>query len=278
MQGTIAQIVALTLHGNAFLQKRQPADASALQATNTTFRFCEWVKFSDAISAASPRQEIPYASDLQAWFERLSSENISAIRMTYGPSQGNALGTPDRTLVGFVGGGGEWRIQTHRPDGTDLWHPRWQVGDKNRTDRKIWHVSYVRVFHSPETVWNQGEDLAHLKTELRQVLLDITQFSREQHFDSFTKCFESALTRLDSETPLNGLYHEDLAPARFLSLNAGQLLGAAEDAWVFGGMGSWNDIYFEEAQKPRYDDLSEKLYRLLNRAIVAAANSPATST
>ena len=276
MQGTIAQIVALTAHGNAILQKRSAAEGS-LQTKNSTFRFCEWVKFTDAPSVASTHKELAYAPDVKGWFERLHSEGVCAIRMSYGSSQGNSMGVPDRALVGFVGGGGKWRIQTCHRDGTDAWDPHWHVGDKDRADKKIWRVSYARVSQSNETGWNQGEDLAHLKNELRQVLLDIAQLSREQQLDSFTGCFESAITRLDSETPLNGLFHDDLAPANFLALDAYQLLGSAEAAWVFGGMGSWNDVYFQKMQKARYDDLSERLYRLLNRAIVAAANSHAAS-
>jgi hypothetical protein len=273
MQGTIAQLVALTIHGNAILQKRQTAERSNLQATNTTFQFCEWVKFTDALPAKSLPELLPYALDVQTWFERLSSEGAYAIRMSYGPSQTNSTNAPDRSLVAFVGGGGEWRIQTYRPESTDVWRSNWQVGDRTRTDKKIWRVSYVRVFTSPETQWPQGEDLELLKSELKTLLVDIAQFSREQHFDSFTACFESALACLDSETPLQGVYHKDLAPSGFLSLTANQLLCSAQAAWVFGGMGSWNDVYFEDTHKARYNDLSEKLYRLLNRAIVAVANS-----
>ncbi len=45
---------------------------------------------------------------------------------------------------------------------------------------------------------------------------------------------------------------------------------------VFGGMGSWNDIGFEGDDQVLYDRLSEDLYRLLNVAIVAAANASAS--
>ena len=45
-------------------------------------------------------------------------------------------------------------------------------------------------------------------------------------------------------------------------LPAAQLLGAAQSAWVFGGMGSWNDLGFEGEDQALYDRLSEELYRL----------------
>jgi hypothetical protein len=54
---------------------------------------------------------------------------------------------------------------------------------------------------------------------------------------------------------------------------ATQLLGAAQAAWIFGAMGSWNDLGFEGDDQVLYERLSEDLYQLLNAAIVAAANA-----
>ena len=42
--------------------------------------------------------------------------------------------------------------------------------------------------------------------------------------------------------------------------------------------GSWNDQNFGAGTQPRYEELSEKLYQLLNRAIVMAANSSSYGT
>jgi hypothetical protein len=52
-----------------------------------------------------------------------------------------------------------------------------------------------------------------------------------------------------------------------------QLLGAAETAWVFGGMGSWNDMGFHGETQTHYEEVSEELYKLVNKVIVASANS-----
>jgi hypothetical protein len=108
---------------------------------------------------------------------------------------------------------------------------------------------------------------------MKQDLQEIAEFSRSQNLDWFTKAFESGLYRLESPTPFENLYHKDIAPPEFLSLSATQLLGAVEAAWVFGGMGSWNDQGFEGQAQSVYEEVSEKLYRLFNRVIVAATNS-----
>src|SRR6266481_1252129 len=85
--------------------------------------------------------------------------------------------------------------------------------------------------------------------------------------DWFTAAFESGIARRQSNTPMEGLYHQDIAPPDFLCPSANQLLGSVDAAWVFGAMGSWHDQGFEGENQTRYEELSERLFRLLNKAI-----------
>jgi hypothetical protein len=217
------------------------------------------------------KQEGVYAADPHNWFERLKKEGVSALRMSYGPSAGNKIA--DRMLVGLVGGGGKWLIEARAPEHSDFWESRWLVGNKNSADKRIWRVSYIRIATSTPSYRDYPENLERLKDEMRENLLAIAQFSRSQNLDWFTKAFESGLSRLDSRTPFEGLYHKDIVPVDFLPLAAEQLLGSAEPAWVFGGIGSWNDQGFEGQTQEHYEHLSENLCKLLNRVIVAATNS-----
>ena len=52
-----------------------------------------------------------------------------------------------------------------------------------------------------------------------------------------------------------------------------RLLDPVAVTWVFGAMGSWNDIGVEDALKARYDATSEVLFQALSRAVCVAANS-----
>ncbi len=47
----------------------------------------------------------------------------------------------------------------------------------------------------------------------------------------------------------------------------------AQKAWVFGGMGSWNDLWFEGEAQGEYDRVSDRLFQTVNEAIRAAANT-----
>jgi len=271
MQGTIAQIVALTAHGNSILQGAPNARSLEFQTLNSTFKFCESVQFSDRTSGLLKRKESVYATDTHNWLERLRKEGVYALRMSYGPSK--RMKIADRMLVGFVGGGGKWLIETLGPEHSHFWESRWLVGNRDRADKKIWRVTYIRIATSRPSCPEDFEHLEGLKDEMRGNLREMAEFSRSQNLDWFTKAFESGLSRLESSRPFEGLYHTDIAPVDFLPLSADQLLGSAEAAWVFGGMGSWNDQCFEGQTKERYEHLSENLYKLLNRVIVAAANS-----
>jgi hypothetical protein len=105
------------------------------------------------------------------------------------------------------------------------------------------------------------------------VLSRIAAFATRQRLESFAKAFRAAQDVLLSDEPLSKAYHPDLAPASGISLEAKQLLGAAQVAWVFGGMGSWNDLGFEGQDQQEYSKLSDDLFSLLNQVICGAANS-----
>jgi hypothetical protein len=273
MQGTIAQTVALTVYGNSILQSGSESDSLQFQRHNNVFSFCEFVKFVDVVPGSSPRKETVYAASPHEWFERLRKERVSGLRMTYGASGGNKIAT-DRVLVAFVGGGGKWLIEACGPQASDYWVPRWQLGERGRKDKRIWRVSYIRVLTGARpTRGEPADDLSQLKVELKKCLEEIAEFSRSHKLDPFTKLFESSMARLESPAPLEGLYHEGFVPPGFLPLRATQLLGSADAAWVFGGMGSWNDQSFQGETQAQYERVSEALYQILNQVIAAAANS-----
>jgi len=110
---------------------------------------------------------------------------------------------------------------------------------------------------------------------LSENLQAIGGFAGRQKMDGFAKAFEAGLTALSSTEP--GAGGHELTPDSALPPPAAQLLNAVQAAWVFGGMGSWNDVGFEGDDQRVYEQLSEDLYQLLNAAIIAAANASAPS-
>jgi hypothetical protein len=131
-------------------------------------------------------------------------------------------------------------------------------------------VTYGRVAEAKTSI-SPGKALQELKKELRHALEEIYAFSLRCECSAFAKYFANALESLSVAAPLHG-YHKDLSVDGTLSTDAVVLLDACQTSWVFAGMGSWNDMFFEGDLGREYDRVSEKLFRLLTEIIPVAAN------
>jgi len=205
-----------------------------------------------------------------AWIDGLAKRGIEGLRLHQ-----RAQDVPhisDRMSSGFVGGGRLWRIEGIRKDSTsEFWLNKWEVGDRNSPERKIWRVTYGLVEVST-TVPMLLRSLDQITADLRRSLNEIREFSEANDCGSFTGLFSSALRALDEPDADIG-YHKDLFPPGTVAESAHSLLKASMSAWVFGGMGSWNDMGFEGETQKQYERVSDKLFELLNEAIEAAATS-----
>jgi hypothetical protein len=280
VQGTIAQIIALVTYGNAFLSGSPQREPSAFYSANSTFIFCEDVRFVDLKPTTTGWVESAYAADPSAWFTQLKRDGVYGLRIVHRPTGGHQLGdekVPDRMLVASVGGGGQWLIEAIKPNGSDFWEGRWEVGNREHKAKKIWRVTYGRDAKNQRTPDLPKMDILALKNQLAKNLEAIGAFARRQKMEEFAKAFDAGLAQLSSNDPLRGVYYSDLVPENTRPLAAAQLLGAAQAAWVFGGMGSWNDVGFDGEDQLLYERLSEDLYQLLNAAIVLAVNADTPS-
>jgi hypothetical protein len=172
-----------------------------------------------------------------------------------------------------VGGGGTWFIQSIYKRHCDLWYAYWEVGDQSDPDRKIWLVRYETVLQKQE-IRQQQFLLNALKEELEKVLTELESFAITNNENMWAGWFKKALTSLNSDKPYEGFYHLDMIVLKNYSLLAQQVLYGAANAWVFGGMGSWNDIAFAEKEtNDKYEQLSELLYDAMIKGLVGAINS-----
>jgi hypothetical protein len=276
VQGHITQIIALTTWGNAALKNPSASKADGFYPANSTFKYCEHVVFFDLQRDGDTLNTLEYAANPTAWFKRIKQDGAQSLRLSYAPTGARQMRqalVAERMFVGFVGGGGRWLIEVRGPASSDYWEDHWKVWERDHLDQKIWRVSYDRIARGSPSTQEAPVDFNDIKARLAENLRRISAFARSQKLDYFTKTFESALSRLSSDNPYAGLYHPDIAPAHALPSAADRLLAAAQEAWVFGGMGSWNDVGFSADGHEHYEDLSEQLYRLLIEAIVSAANA-----
>jgi hypothetical protein len=269
MNGPIAQIAALTCHANAFLRGKAVPE---FFPANSTCQFCDSVKFIGfSKSLFGKVQETAVAASPNSWFDHLKTERIIGVRLSRTPQHNPEIS--DRRSAAFVGGGGNWAMETIPLQGTSAtWVARWVVWNQNAPERRIWRVDYGRVSKGPPRKF-EPVNLDFATTRLRSALADVHSFSEKHDCEGFTACFARAKETLDSGGTKRHGYHKNLSPEGVVPESAAVLLDAVQSAWVFGGMGSWNDMGFAGAEQTEYDRVSEQLFRAVNEAIEAATNA-----
>lgn len=273
MNGPLVQFVALTCHANAFLRG---LTVPVFFPDNSTCQHCDWVKFFEVSkSIFGKSRERSVAETPNDWFEYLKKKGAIGVRLGCTPQ--NNAGISDRMTSAFVGGGGTWAMEARYRNGiSSIWLSRWTVWNQNAPERRIWRVDYGLVSKNTSST-PDDQDLDTVASCLRTALSQIQAFSEQHHCDGFTAYFSRAIETLDSRGRKCHGSHKDLIVEGTATNVAAYLLDACQSAWVFGGMGSWNDMSFEGNDQKEYDRVSDQLFKVLNKTIEAVANASCIS-
>lgn len=258
MQVSLIRNLALTAAGNGAIAGK---DVRFFWPKQNIFRFSKECVFLDAA-------HILIAADPNAWLTQVKT-SCRGLWLHYADSK---KWLDDRLTVGFVGGGPRWIIEAVRDGGSDLWEGGDSLGDRKASDGKIWNSGYMRI----ATGWSEPLPAQRPPRETMQALdstlAQIETFARDEKIDNFADNFRDARNFLKN-AHASGLDRDELLAFADFSVEAKQLWAAVGSAWVFGGMGSWNDMSFDGAKNELYDKLSAALFAQLNEAIAAVANS-----
>jgi len=265
MQLPILRSLALVAVGNAALAGR---DVSGFGPDDPMFKYTAALDFMVPGDNGALRR---VAAGPARWFEKLRARKCRGLRLHNAPmAQNQKLGhIEERMVVGFVGGGPRWLIETVDPEGSGVWEGFDRVGNKDAPDKKIWLSAYILIGEA-DTVESVDADVPAAAGALRSALLEIEPLAQKipgAPFAHFFATARAALDGKDSEPPPSFVRYAGLSP------EAGRLLQATGRAWVFGGMGSWNDMVVAPALTPRYHESSNALFAALQRAVLAIANS-----
>lgn len=262
VNGELAQVGALVAFGNAWINSSITTDdIDGFERTNSTFRFVRSLSF-EIESSAGNRE----ASSVRTWLEAARGQGIDQLSLIAGG------GTP----TAFVNQG-SWGVAGLAPKRSVTWWGTWTVNRAgiDPTDRQapIWDIRYRIISRAGKTEL-PSPDLARRSEALGAALEAARAFTvTEPALSNFDLLFTKALHLLDSRDPSID-YHPDLLPANGYSLDARRLVAAASGSWVFGGMGSWNDIGFSDPSLlDSYKQVSEDLYTSLIEAFRDGINS-----
>jgi hypothetical protein len=178
---------------------------------------------------------------------------------------------PDRELVAFAGAGDWFLLGTSRKRPPEVWRASWVIGEKEAGDRGIWEVEH-RGESVDAGIVPPRSDVSASKQRLTWALSSAEAFAHTQELRRWADWFTEArrLGATDGRPPSLS----DILPVRGFSKAARQLLAMAMRSWVFGGMGSWNDLAFtSRQQEEEYERVSAELYSAVLGALVAAVNS-----
>lgn len=138
---------------------------------------------------------------------------------------------------------------------------------------QIWEVTY-RLVPGISALRAPDVDLPAAAAELRGALEEARDFATRDHdLRTFAQVFAGALEVAADPDPVAPHHHDMLPPTGYPG-EARRLLATATSAWVFGGMGSWNDVgYDDEQSAAEHHHISARLYQAVLAAVCEAANS-----
>lgn len=194
----------------------------------------------------------------QAWYLGLRQRALEDVKLL------SPVTVNDRNLLGFSNGT-DIRITCFYQDGAvTYWRALWEFD----STQKGWHIEYREArCDSASCVRPCFEDHTDSFRAVLTEIQDLAERLDEPHFAD--NCFAQA-RRILTEGSQQKPFPIDL-PERNT-----RLFCAAMSAWVFGGMGSWNDSPPYEAHQKglgkEYERLSAELHRQIMLAVLFAVN------
>lgn len=267
MIGTLENMSALVAFGNAKL--KHPNEIFNLDSIGT-FIFNEWVRFS------ADKGQTFFADSANDYVNGLSSRGVLGLLLTYGDNSQLPSTISERISAGMVGGGKQYLIQEFTVSEVNYIVVQSALGDRDREDRRIWQDTYHLYYKIPrQLIAAEAPDLDWASNKLCLALENAINFCNKDSFlskSNWIEIFQKALF-ITQEKTIQIIIGKNDFPEIIFTNEQRRLFKAADTAWVFGGMGSWNDTGPEDQNLyEEYSKVSDQLYYAVNRAIVEAVN------
>ncbi len=263
MSQRLAMIVALVTYGNLFLQDRvNDFNIDRLVTDN-----CYSLDFVEPPIEGITGSSKVLASDANKWFKYLKDQDAKKLKLFFKTSE--QIDLPDHISTTFVGGGSHWFIEVQFDSTSDLYLSEWSPSDDIGIDRRKTH--YLRFNRDMTHIDDPSFSVSKSREKLSNVLHELIEFTGKfDYTKNWVDNFTNALSTLNEFEPPQS---DEFLPAGVYPKETHQLIQGVFASWVFGGMGSWNDLAFSGEDQERYTGLSADLYSTLCQAIVSGVNS-----
>jgi hypothetical protein len=261
LDGQLAQLAALVAHGNHWLAGERSEARSV--AAGSTFQYVNDVTF--ALTTGRFRQRTISSADPAAWLEGLADRKVASLWLDPRPILDGPL--PQHMAAAFANGAPS-SVLAHGPR-AERWVAVWTVGRPGATDNRIWDVRYLGW---PDRA-GLGEllDVETARTRLVAEVIGARDLAARFGWSDWARWFDEALASGESTVPV-ARWHDDVLPGS-AALTRRQLFALASGSYVFGGMGSWNDLAPTEPQdEAEYRLVTERVYSAVVDAVAASVN------
>jgi hypothetical protein len=267
MDGTVAFAIALVSYGNAHLENPVETNLLRIPSDRPTLKYILETDFRSNGHVFARRKGKKVAATIEEWFDFIHRKGAKRLWLVFGEEldsdQKEIMQQLESKLLG---------IQVDYPTDHEMWVPDWDTVVRAQRPR-IWQVS-VKGMGIPTSMASKPGDLNAVREDIRKGLEDAIVFAKKSATgEFFSSHFAEGLTALESASPAPP-YYPDMLPSRGYSILARQVIAGASYGWVFGGMGSWNDIWFsDDSLMPEYNRITETLRRSVKMGLREGVNS-----
>jgi len=208
---------------------------------------------------------------VEAWVERLADDGVDRLWFAVA-----GLGTDDRpadhltpAVAGFLGGVPVGLLSTGSAS-SHVWQVRWSTATLAADGTEVLVANYLS---QPASTGPAQVSTGTATEELDRALRRATQFAEQQQLSTWARVFAEARQQPERDGSPQDAPSRGVFPASWPDPDGPRLVDTALAAWVFGGMGSWNDLGFDDREaQQEYEQVSGELLETVLRACVAAVN------
>lgn len=266
MNAELACLVVLATHGSAYLNGDDDI-AHAIEQSSAGFQYARTTTFRMPTTGMFRRARI--ADGAAHWLQMLRADGTRRLYL-WVPARNAPRDHGLHAVDAAAFANGEPWALVSRGRRDHLWTMHWETASSDAPDQAVWDVEIAGAPVDPPDV--RRPDLARSRDELLRALESSRAFAEAHRLPNWVTCFERAARTATHPGPLPP-DHLDLVPAT-APFEHRRLSAAAAQAWVFGGMGSWNDVWLkDERARQEHDALLQTLYETVLSSFVAVTNS-----